>query len=358
MMWLKRNLLALVVGLVFVAMIVCCVLLLRQVRKQRMDAETQLQGLQQQYEREISNYIFPSPRNLEILREQRRQMQDFFHDVYNALPKYEREYPMMPPWEFKGYLETQLLKMEQFCRTNQVLVPAGISFGFGRYVGSSQPPKREDTPALLHQLDLTERLLKVFVQSKVTDISSFRRTFLESETEASKDEKVDGGVWKKDAHLLYESQNFELVFRCSNDQLKTVLANLASSTNLIVLVRYVGVEVPKVFPSTPVDATSATTGSGAPGGVRTPTPVTGAPSGTMMPPMIPGMPPGVPAGRAGQVAQPSKAVSSAPADVPLVLGTELATVSVRLDVIEVKALDQNDEPRSSEKEAPKNVKKS
>jgi hypothetical protein len=363
MTWLKRNFVPLIMGLAFLAMIVLALFMLKEVRAQQIDAENRQRDLKEQLDKQMGNAIFPSPNNMVILQNQTKQLEGIFHEVYEALPKQTKEYPAMPPWEFKGYLETELKKLESYCRTNEVIVPPGISFGFGRYVGTGAPPKKDDTSALMHQLDLAGQFVRLLVQSKVVELTSLRRTYLDGETESGGGERVEGGMWKKDPHLLYESQNFEVTFRCNNDTLKTTLANLATSTNLLVLVRSISVDVPKVFPPTPVDLGAAGTPGtpslpAAPQG-RTVTPTPGIPN-RAMPPGVP--PPGggrpAPGGRGAQTTQPEQSGAKGPAEVPLVLGTELATVTLRLDVLEIKTEEAKEDAKSAGKEPAKDAKKS
>lgn len=375
MTWLKRNFVLLLMGLIFLVMILLSLFMWRKVRAQQVGAENRQRDLKEQLDKLMGHAIFPSPNNMLILEKQTKQREEFFHDAYEALPKQNKEYPAMQPWEFKGYLETVLLKLESYCRTNRVLVPPGMTFGFGRYVGTGAPPNKDDTRALMHQLDLAEQLVRLLVQSKVVELNSLRRTYLDGETESGREERVDGGVWKKDSHLLYESQNFEVTFQCNNDTLKATLANLATSTNLLVLVRSIAVDVPKVFPPTPIDSIDA----GSPGAPSLPP---GLPPGRPVAPrpaiptrsMPPGVPhrdmpsalsvprpvggPAAPGGRGAQPMQPDQPGSRAPTEVPLVLGTELATVTLRLDVLEIKTKEVKEDAKPAGKEPAKNARKS
>lgn len=333
MMWLKRNFIALIGTIMFLALLGGALYLLLQTKQRQSQVQQEYLDLERQYNDLIKKSFTPSQHNVEILEEQTQVLSEYLRDILGRLPKQRVEYKTMQRWAFKGYLETRVSRLDQYCKTNQVQIPSGFTWGFGEYWGDRPPPKQENTPKLLHQLDLTERLVHLLVDSKVLEISSLSRTYLEGETTAATKDRVDGGVWKQDHNLIYESQIFEVGFRCDFDQLRAVLNNIAQSTNPIVLVRNIAVWTERANPPEPKEATAPTATSDV-----------GAEMGAV--PME-FQPPGRGRGRMAEPLgrrQPTQRQTDLPRGIQLAMGDEISDVSLRLEIVELNRPRQNRRP--------------
>ncbi len=355
MMWLRRNAFVLLAAVLFAGMIAASLYLLKKARAREVEIQTRYNDLRGQFDDLVRKSIFPSQKNMESLQAQTRQMSDSFQDIYEHLPKENDSFPSMTPWGFIGHLETQLGRLEQYCQANQTVVPTDFSFGFSKYRNTRTPPKQEITPMLLHQLDIIHQIVRLLVGSKVGEIVSIKRTYVEGETESQED-RVEAGLWNKDPKLLYQSQNVEVSFRCTTDQLRAVLNNFASATNILLLVRNVSVQADRAAP--PAPETTTTTPGATPAGGSRPTRSAASSLPGMPPGGIPGQtapnlqPTGRGAGRRG-VQAPTGTGPAGPLEVPIVMGNELATVGLRLDVIELNSPEKKEPAPAPGKPGPK-----
>lgn len=331
MMWLKRNLVALLASLVFLGLIGGCVYWLIQTQSHQRTVQQEFDTRKTEYERLIRNTIAPTRNNVDTLETQTEQLNEYYQKLLNTHPRGIKEYPTMQPWEFKGHLEAQINRLTRYCEQNQVAVPAGMTFGFGRYSADKAPPKLEVTPKLLHQLDLAERIIKLLVESRVTEIRSLKRTFIDVEGEGSDPERVAGGVWKQDPAFVFESQVFEVEFRSTFDQFRNVLNTFCRSTNVVILVRSVNVDTEVAQAGEPREATPSAAAGGSPAAAAMAPPGRG-----FAPPVDPRMV----AGGRGRSTLPSSRMPVVNTNVPvgaeIVMGNEFSTVSLRMEFIEIK----------------------
>lgn len=332
MMWLKRNFLALFVSLLFLGLIVGCVYWLLLTQRHQRSVQQEFETRKAEYERLIGNTVAPTRNNVDTLETQTEQLDDYYQKLLGMHPRGIKEYPTMQPWVFKGHLVSQLDRLNRYCEQNQVAVPVGMTFGFGRYSANKAPPKQEVTAKLLHQLDLAERIIKLLVESRVAEIRSLKRTFIDVEGEGADPERVSGGVWKQDPNFVFESQVFEVEFRSTFDQFRTALNNFCRSTNLVILVRNVNVDTELANPVEPQQATP-TAPAGGPAAAAAMTP-----PGRGFPPAVdPRMAPG---GRGRGTSPASRAPTintNVPVGAEIVMGNESSTVTLRLECIEIKA---------------------
>jgi hypothetical protein len=234
--------------------------------------------------------------------------------------------------------------MKKHCLANKIQLPgqppgSSLNFGFARYMGTS-PPNEEHTPDLLHQLDLAEKLMTLLVSSKVNEITMFRRTYLDKET--GSEEKAENATWNRDPKTLYESQTFDVTVRSGDEQVRTVLNNIASATNLVLLVRTIRIESDKAKPTEPAKGV----GGSSPSASHT------GPPGTLPPPVfLPSGNQGSPAG-SRQTARPPAMTAPLPAapqgspapstEAQIVMGYETVTTSLRIEVIEFRLPDEKE----------------
>jgi hypothetical protein len=184
--------------------------------------------------------------------------------------------------------------------------------------------------------------------SKVDSINIIRRTDLEGENSPA-EERVPGGTWNRDPKLIFESQQVELVFRCGDEQLKTVLNRMATATNVVLHVRQIAVESERTSPREPEGGVAPQPTARQASALE---PRAGVDPRMGFDPRTGAFDPRrVPEPRVAAPAQPAR--PEAPAEPSLVMGKELATVTMRLDVIEVKppqeAADGKAEPAKESK---------
>lgn len=335
MMWLKRNLPVLIAAVIFCFFVVLSIYLLKEAKQKQNDVEIRHRELDDKLRGLLSKSPFPSEGNIRDLRNQIVQLYDYYGKIFSSLPKEKREYAKMEIWKFKGYIEKRINAIRQDCLKRGVEVASGVNFGFGKYLGTAAPPKYDETDKLLHQLDLLESLVELLRTSGVTDITALRRTPVEGESLT--DERVDGATWTKDPKLIYESQSVELGFKCSDEVLKTVLNRIANSTNAVLLVRYITVESEKAAPREP---------TGSDGSPARPTAAPNRPNPAF---------PDLRRGPGGSASKPPTTTATAPkpaapGEPVVVMGNELATVYLRLDVLELRLPEEKGDPK---KEQPK-----
>jgi hypothetical protein len=327
MMWLKRNLPVLVAAAIFCFFVVLSLYLLKGAQAKKSDIEIRHRELDDKLKALLAKNPFPSEGNIRELKSQTVQLSNFFAKTFANLPKQRVEYTKMEPLKFKGYLEKRVNTIRQECEAKNVKVATGINFGFGKYVNSNLRPKEEETDKLQHQLDILESLIDLLTTAGVVEITAVRRTPVEGED--LRDERVEGAVWNRDPKLIYESQSVELAFRCSDEALKSVLNRLANSTNQVLLVRYISVESERATPREPTASEAS------------PTPRATAPmlDTQFAPP--------------GPMRQPTTAARTARGEPTIVMGNEMTTVNLRLDVIELKVPEEKSDSKA-EKSAEEN----
>jgi len=321
MMWIKRNLPILIGAVIFAFFVALSIYLLKQAKEKQNEVQIKHRELVDRLQALTSKNPYPSPPNIEALASQAVTLSNYFERIYASLPKYQKEYTTMRPWEFKGYLERRVDNVRKHCEKNQVELPASFTCGFIRYVGgTSTPPKESDTDELAHQLDILEALVNLLVDCKVGRISALKRSYLPEETGFNEDKVDGGGSWLRDPKLLYESQTVEVSFQCTDETLKSVLNTIANSRSIVLLVRQISVDSERVGPREPDPSSFG------------PSPARAAAAPPNIGPGSRGEPPfRMPAAQAPTQTQPQAAE-----EVKMVMGNEIATVHLRLDVIEVK----------------------
>ncbi|MFU8780444.1 MAG: hypothetical protein ACNA71_05400 [Kiritimatiellia bacterium] len=165
-------------GLLVVLSAALLVLSIRQYRER----EQQFRGLRTQLMRLYASDVFPSAKNMEIERENRRQLEEWYQDLMLQLGRGNVLRDDRSPSQFIGRLDRTRNDLRQQAERNRVRLPDGsavFAFGFERYAGTGQLPSPDDVPRLTEQLIIITRLTRLMIDSDISAVRSIQRDIFE-----------------------------------------------------------------------------------------------------------------------------------------------------------------------------------
>lgn len=130
--------------------------------------------------------VFPSEENVEIERENRAQLEDWFAELLEQLGEGNIVRDDRSPSQFIGRLERARNSLREQADRSRVRLPErgeDFAFGFERYAGTGELPSPDDVPRLTEQLLITTQLTRMLYESEISHLKQIRRDVFEAEAE-------------------------------------------------------------------------------------------------------------------------------------------------------------------------------
>ena len=265
--WLKQN--AVIVAFVAAFLIVLGVViwLQQQAAGKKADVDAALQEQMSQLNQLSLQKPAPAKENIEILKQDRAQVDHLYEQLLASVSRNRiHPPPDLRPVAFLQMMASQLAKLRQAADAAKVKTVDGFAFGFSRYAGtpptiparnlSDEETKRVVTQ-LVKQLRAIEKISSLLIESGVDDITSIRRSEVESGTGP---DALDASI-TTDPKVQYETLPFEFQFHCTQETLRDFL-NALTQSDWFFAVRKV--QVVGEPPPPPEKASATTPGSAAP----------------------------------------------------------------------------------------------
>jgi hypothetical protein len=239
MLWIKRNLLLAIGGLLAVLLLAFGVFYFITNRQKNKQIEAQLEENKSTLTRLISQAPFPNPTNITRAKEELLRVREA---ITNARAFFQ-PVPFEPVTDqaFKAVLDNTVYDLHQKAEDASVVLPSpSYAFTFEHQKRQLQFPP-EAFPALPQQLAEIKTLCEMLFQAKINKLITFRRSRLYAEEPLS---QVDHHEFKPevDEAMGMASNPYEVVFHAFSTELATALGAFAKSTNGVV-VKSLAVEV-------------------------------------------------------------------------------------------------------------------
>ncbi len=269
--WFLNHLVGLISGAVFVVLLAIILWFYSTARTQQAVVLNDLQAQQSQLQMLHDAKIFPSKKNIELLKRDRDSVQQLYEAMRGAAthpPMHGRA--LERDIDFSQFMRETVSRLSAAAAEQHVRVPEGFAFGFSRYDAKfpcrNPVANREECARLLallsKQLVTVEQLASLLISNRVEEISAIQRTEVEP-GEVSSD-ALNLPI-QAEPNALYQTYPFELRFSCDTPVLRSFLNNLMQADGLFI-VRALKVETVAVQMKA-LDALAAT-GETEPVGVR------------------------------------------------------------------------------------------
>jgi hypothetical protein len=238
--WFRDNLIVVIAGVVFLAILGGSVWFLRQATAQQATVLTELEGQQRDLQQLRDSAPYPSNENIDIVKLDREKLRN----LYAKMQQIAARPPVIPPElerdiEFSQLMRQTVDRLDRLAQKHRVRVPDGFAYGFSRYDATF--PCRNPALAskeckkllalLAKQLLVIEKLSTLLIDNKVDEITAIRHT--EVEKGASSD-TLDAPISNEDK-ALYHTYPFELHFMCDTDTLRRFLNDLMQADSFFVV---------------------------------------------------------------------------------------------------------------------------
>jgi hypothetical protein len=232
--WIRRHAVTIVCVVIYLG-------LLGALAHRSYAASTRLKTIELQLDRdraELQNIQrkqpYPSPKNIETIRESRRELENRYQELLRLAGRVYIEPPRIEPIDFAAELTRKIVELNELARRRQVVLPPGppYAFGFGRYtdtlVGVNLPREQaaELAGKLSKQLSIIEVLARTMFESGIEELISIRRVDLEFGRVG--DDTLDAKVYN-DPDELYVVMPFEVQVVATTDALRDLLNTLSKS---------------------------------------------------------------------------------------------------------------------------------
>jgi hypothetical protein len=172
--WIKRNGLAMLFLVGFLAFLAYDIWKLTQAIQYRRQVETQLEEEKQRLQALLRFQPFPIKENVDIIRTSREEVEKLYGELVRTAAATVRT-PELNRVQFRAMLTQKLNDLNDAAREAKVDVPQNFAFGFDEYLGILPPDNKAALRALTKQLLVIERLTTLLLASQVTGISKIGR---------------------------------------------------------------------------------------------------------------------------------------------------------------------------------------
>lgn len=183
---LRKDKLGLVIGgsVIAVVAIVLAVVLFK-VWSDYSTVKSDMDGQKARLEQLRRRDPFPALENVERLAENADLMQQRFDALMGELLQGQIEPKSMERAEFPPQLERSVLRLRAAAAEAKVLLPAGFSMGFDRYLKGELPQNTNEISRLVVQLQEAEKVLGLVFSVGLGEIISFNRELFEGTAAAA-----------------------------------------------------------------------------------------------------------------------------------------------------------------------------
>lgn len=267
---------------------------------------------------------FPNDEHLKKFQAQRLEMQGKVDAIQKELASRKIKIEDIAPSSFQDKLRDAVARVTSKAPESNVILPEKFYMGFPLY--QSEPPKAAAAPALYRELRAIEAVMNLILEVKNVKLDELSRSELKEEKKPVPvivDPKKKEKSKAEEGRGIVEKETFTLKFTTTQENFQRILNGIASHKEQLFVPRYIAVasekqdappKVAAVAPAAPqtlADASATTNPATTPG--ATPAP-----------------------------ADPAAAAAAAAAAGPrleYIFGKETVTVTMEIDLIDVKDLE-------------------
>ncbi|MCK4948097.1 MAG: Amuc_1100 family pilus-like protein [Candidatus Aureabacteria bacterium] len=218
---------------VLAVLLVVFVFILREALSSKSDAESELQQKIAENKTLFRDASVPSVITVSALKKEENRIRAQKNSIYNLLidadtkEDEDMEYPS--PVEFKDKLLSYQTRLVNRADANGVKLPGTL--GFEEYEGGDLPSMK-DIPLLIRQMKIIEKLVNLFIDSRVQLVEKIER----EETKISECRHIDG---------ICTVLNFSLEMTCQTPALIKFMGGL-EFLNSFIIIKNMGIEADKI----------------------------------------------------------------------------------------------------------------
>lgn len=213
---LRRILVPAVIGLILLTALAYGVWGWLSSHRQQEESRSALESQSQRYRDLIQvgeGEPFPSPQNVALLRENRKQM-ELLSEKLRTVAARPVAIDSLTPDKFAGRLAQSLRRLHQMARDKSIGLPGRFAFGFEAYMGRLAPPA--EVPLLTKQLVITETLCTNLFSHGIKSLNGFQ-----------------SGPTQRSLGRLFQRTPFTLQFTCETPNLQQFINDLQTLAWLV-----------------------------------------------------------------------------------------------------------------------------
>ena len=237
--WFRNHLISLIGGTVFIVLLAGMIWFLHDAYTQQDSVLEELSAQNSSLEGLRGEKTFPSKENLELLKQDRGNIQKLYDDMRESATHPPLHGPeLIRDVDFRKFQEATINRLAKAAAAQSIRAPE--MFGFSRYDANfpCRNPRAADDECrhllalLSKQLVTVEKLVNLMITNKVEEILAIRRTEVEP-GEISAD-ALNVPI-NNNSNSLYQTYPFELQFVCDTPVLRDLLNGLMQTDGLFVI---------------------------------------------------------------------------------------------------------------------------
>lgn len=198
--------------------------------------------------------VFPSEKNVEVLKEQLGVYEDYQNALFQEMCKGQFKAAKVSRAQFPLVLEGVIRRLVKKAREDSVTLPPSPSFGFQRYAEGNLPAE-EDVSRLSMQLRSIAALVNILYESGINELTSVERTVFEKDAQIAA--PVENRIVRRhgargqpeeteqqastevftDPDGLFTKEHYVLAYRAQDDANWAILNRMAKGTPFIVVTK-------------------------------------------------------------------------------------------------------------------------
>ena len=237
--WFRNHLISLIGGTVFIVLLAGMIWFLHDAYTQQDSVLEELSAQNSSLEGLRGEKTFPSKENIELLKQDRGNIQKLYDDMRESATHPPLHGPeLIRDVDFRKFQEATINRLAKAAAAQSIRAPE--MFGFSRYDANfpCRNPRAADDECrhllalLSKQLVTVEKLVNLMITNKVEEILAIRRTEVEP-GEISAD-ALNVPI-NNNSNSLYQTYPFELQFVCDTPVLRDLLNGLMQTDGLFVI---------------------------------------------------------------------------------------------------------------------------
>ena len=237
--WFRNHLISLIGGTVFIVLLAGMIWFLHDAYTQQDSVLEELSAQNSSLEGLRGEKTFPSKENIELLKQDRGNIQKLYDDMRESATHPPLHGPeLIRDVDFRKFQEATINRLAKAAAAQSIRAPE--MFGFSRYDANfpCRNPRAADDECrhllalLSKQLVTVEKLVNLMITNKVEEILAIRRTEVEPGEISAYALNVP---INNNSNSLYQTYPFELQFVCDTPVLRDLLNGLMQTDGLFVI---------------------------------------------------------------------------------------------------------------------------
>ena len=237
--WFRNHLISLIGGTVFIVLLAGIIWFLHDAYTQQDSVLEELTAQNSALEGLRGEKTFPSKENIELLKQDRVNIQQLYNDMRESATHPPLHGPeLIRDVDFRKFQEATVNRLAKAAAAQGIRAPE--MFGFSRYDANfpCRNPRATDDECrrllaiLSKQLVTVEKIVNLMITNKVEEILAIRRTEVEPGEISADALNVPINI---NSNSLYQTYPFELQFVCDTPVLRDLLNGLMKTDGLFVV---------------------------------------------------------------------------------------------------------------------------